>query len=301
MDPLAIGGDWGRREFMKFAAAATTAGLVLAESSSAGLAQTEQTKYTSNALKVERHGSLLVMEIHRPPENRLDADVIFGLGKAYHLLESDDDLRAGVLRASGPNFSFGVDVESLLRAQAAGLFKDPEFITPLALRPPYRTKPAVVAVQGAVRYGGHELFLACDIRVGASDAKFNQGEVTRGVFPGGGATVRLPREIGWGNAMYLMLTGRDWSAEEAYRMGLLQEIVPPGRQHDRASELARAVAAAAPLGIRATMSSSRQALSSEEAALSAVPAAFARVAASQDREEGVRAAQEGRSPLFKGR
>jgi enoyl-CoA hydratase/carnithine racemase len=78
----------------------------------------------------------------------------------------------------------------------------------------------------------HELFLAADVRIAAQDAVFNQGEVTAASFPGGGATIRLMREAGWGNAMRYMLTGDGWNAEEAYRLGLVQELTPPGQQLD---------------------------------------------------------------------
>jgi len=159
---------------------------------------------------VERRGALLLVGIDRPQaQNLLDPPILIGLGKAYYQLEHDDELRVAVLHGLGSNFSLGVDLAALVAAQASGAFppKDPDFINSFGLRPPFRSKPVVVAVQGGVRFGGHELFLASDIRVAAADATFNQGEVTRGVFPGGGATVRLTREIGWGNAMRYMLTG----------------------------------------------------------------------------------------------
>jgi hypothetical protein len=110
----------------------------------------------------------------------------------------------------------------------------------------------VIAVRGGAKY--LELFLASDIRVAADDTVFSQGEVARGVFHGGGATVRFPREIGWGNAMRYMLTGDEWGAPEAYRLGLVQEVAPLGKELDRAIDLANKIAAASPLGVRAMLS-----------------------------------------------
>jgi enoyl-CoA hydratase/carnithine racemase len=162
----------------------------------------------------------------------------------------------------------------------------------------------VVAVQGATWFGGHELFLAADIRVAASDANFNQGEVTRGVFPAGGATVRFVREAGWANAMRYMLTGEQWGAEEARRLGLVQDITAPGKQLDRAIELAQNIAtAAAPLGVRATMASAHQSLVGEEPALAALGlgGAFAQLVQSEDFKEIQRARQDGRAPVFQGK
>jgi enoyl-CoA hydratase/carnithine racemase len=252
-------------------------------------------------VSVEVRGAVLLMGIDRPPGNLLDAPVFVGLGRALQRLERDDSLRVGVMYAQGPDFSLGADVASLAAAQRAGEFPPKDgFISPFGLRPPYRTKPLVVAVQGQTRYGGHELFLAADIRVAAADSVFSQGEVTRGVFPGGGATVRLPREAGWGNAMRYMLTGDDWGADEALRMGLAQLVVPAGSQLDRAVEFANRVAAAAPLGVRATLTSARSALTQEEAAFAGLSAEFSRLAQSVDRKEALQAAQEGRSPTFRG-
>jgi len=253
---------------------------------------------------LERRGAVLLVGIDRPQaQNLLDPPILVGLGKAYYELEHDDALRVAVLHGIGPNFSLGADLPALAAAQAAGAFppKDPDFINSFGLRPPFRSKPVVVAVQGGVKYGGHELFLAADIRVAAADSTFSQGEVARGVFPGGGATVRMTREGGWGNAMRYMLTGEEWGAEEARRIGLVQEVVSTGKQLDRAIEIAQEIAAAAPLGVRATLASSRQALTSEETALGALQAELLRLAQSEDRKEFVRALQERRQPVFQGR
>src|SRR5262244_1669347 len=94
---------------------------------------------------------------------------------------------------------------------------------------------------------------------------------SRPSFPGGGATIRFVREAGWGNAMRYMLTGRDWRADEAYRMGLVQELAAPGQQLDRATDLAKQIAAAAPLGVRATLASAHRSFNEgEKAALAAL-------------------------------
>jgi enoyl-CoA hydratase len=253
---------------------------------------------------VERRGAMLLVGIDRPQaQNLLDPPILLGLGKAFYELDHDDALRVAVLHGVGPNFSLGADLPALAAAAASGAFppKEPDFINPFGLRPPFRSKPVVIAVQGGVKYGGHELFLASDIRVAAADSSFSQGEVARGVFPGGGATIRMTREAGWANAMRYMLTGEEWGAEEARRIGLVQEVVPTGKQLDRAVELAQKVAAAAPLGVRATLASSRQALASEGTALAALQAELFRLAQSEDRKEFVRAVQERRQPVFQGR
>jgi enoyl-CoA hydratase len=252
---------------------------------------------------VEQRGAVLMVGIEWPQgRNRLDAPVIIGLGKAYYQLEHDDGLRVGVVHADGPDFCAGLDVQGFVAAQAAGILPPKEpIINPLGLRPPFRTKPIVVAVHGRTQSVGHELFLSSDIRVAAINSIFGQLEVTRGVFPAGGATVRFPREAGWGNAMRYMLTGDEWGTDEARRMGLLQEVTPPGKQLDRAIELANKIAAAAPLGVRATLASSHQALAAEEAtALAALQQDFGRILQSEDAKESQRAQREDRPPVYHG-
>jgi enoyl-CoA hydratase len=296
----------GRRDLMVagLGAAALAAGI-----SGAAHAQAQQTQPTAptaaaaGKVNVEQRGAVLLIGIDRPQaQNRVDAPIQIGLGKAYYQLDHDDGLRAAVLYGVGRDFCLGVDRAAFAAAQAAGVLppKDPDFINPLGLKPPLRSKPVVVAVQGGTKYLGHELFLAADIRVAATDSVFSQGEVARGIFPGGGGTVRFPREAGWGNAMRYMLTGDEWGAEEARRLGLVQEITPPGKQLDRAVELATKIAAAAPLGVRATLASSRQALAAEEAtALAALQVDFGRILQSEDAKEFLRSLQEKRSPVYR--
>ena len=121
-------------------------------------------------------------------------------------------------------------------------------LDPLGVYGPPVTKPLVCAVQGICFTIGIELMLATDVRVAARDARFGQIEIKRGIYPVGGATIRMPREIGWANAMRWLLTGDEIPAEEAYRIGLVQELVEPGRQLPRALEIAERIAAQAPLG-----------------------------------------------------
>jgi enoyl-CoA hydratase len=301
--------DIDRRNLMVAGAAALAAGISSA-SAGAALAQAASPGAASPApaaapgkVVVERRGAILLISLDRPQaQNRFDPPMLIGLGKAYYQLEHDDELRVAVLYGIGPNFCPGLDVRAYAAAQATGILppKDPEFINPIGVRLPFRTKPVVVAVQGLTQSVGDEICLSCDIRVAASDTVFGQLEVTRGLFPGGGATVRLTREAGWGNAIYHMLTGEEWGADEAYRLGLVQAVTPPGKQLDRAIEIATKIAAAAPLGVRATLASAHQAISGEEAALLALPAAFAKIGQSEDAKEYARAVQEHRAPVFKG-
>jgi enoyl-CoA hydratase len=247
---------------------------------------------------------VLLIGIDRPEaQNRIDVPTFNALGQAYFEFEHDDGLRVAVLHGRGADFSRGLDLQSWGAALAAGPLKPAaNILDPLGTSGLERSKPLVVAVQGHITRIAHELFLAADLRVAAQDAVFNQGEVTAAAFPGGGATIRFVREAGWANAMRYMLTGEDWDADEARRMGLVQELTAPGQQLDRAIELAKKIAVAAPLGVRATLASAHRALSDgEKAALAALQPEFGRLFRSEDRQEFIRSLRENRAPAFVGR
>jgi enoyl-CoA hydratase/carnithine racemase len=314
MDPSRTGrlpAPVARRDLIKAGLGAAT----LAAGVSGALAQAQQTQTppavppspasaAPGKVSVERRGNVLLIGLDRPQaRNLVDPPMIIGVGKALYELEKDDGLRVAVLHGTGADFSIGIDPPAFIAGVQAGIIpvRDPEYIGLLSVNPPFRTKPLMVAVQGGTQFVGHEYFLAADIRVAASDTVFRQAEVTRGTFPGGGATVRFTREAGWANAMRYMLTGDSWGAEDARRMGLVQEVTTPGKQLDVAFDWATKVAAAAPLGIRATLASARQALAGEEAtALAAVLPTFTKLQQSEDFKEYGRARREGRAPVFRG-
>jgi enoyl-CoA hydratase/carnithine racemase len=299
-----------RRDLLTFAGAAAAGGLA---ATSPALAQSQtptggpppgQPQPSSTVMLDRLPMGVLLIGINRPDaQNRIDIPTFNALGQAYYEFEHDDGLRVAVLYGKGPDFSQGLDLQSWGAGLRAGPFQaPPKFIDPVGTAGPERSKPLVVAVQGRVTRIAHELFLAADTRIAADDAIFNQGEVTAASFPGGGATVRFVREAGWGNAMRYMLTGQDWGAADAYRMGLVQEVTAPGQQLDRATDLAKQVASAAPLGVRALLASARRALSEgEKLAMATLQPEFARLLRSEDRQEYIRSLQEHRTSIFVGR
>jgi enoyl-CoA hydratase/carnithine racemase len=256
---------------------------------------------------VERRDGVLLIGINRPEaNNRIDPPTYVALGQALYQLEDDSELRVGVLYATGPDFVPALDLAAYAAAAQAGTFPaaNPrtDILDPLDLTPPRRSKPLVVAVQGQTKRVGHELFLAADVRVAANDSVFAQDEAHLGLYPGGGATVRLVREIGHGNAMRLMLTGETWGVEQAQRYGLVQAVTPPGQQLERALEFAHKIAAAAPLGVRATVTAvHRYEQDGEAAAFPTLRPELARLMTTQDFGEAVRALTEQRLPVYHGR
>lgn len=256
-------------------------------------------------LTLERRGHVLLMGLNRPKKrNAFNIEMFEQLGAAYGALERDDELRCGVLFAHGEHFTGGLDL-----AEVAPVFAEGGLSYPEDARDPCRldgepyTKPVVAAVQGWCMTIAIELLLAADIRIASSDARFSQLEVQRGIYPANGATIRLPRVAGWGNAMRWLLTGEEFDAREAHRIGLVQEVVESGRQLDRAVQLAELIAEkAAPLGVGATLLSAQRSLhEGERAAAARLDEDLAKLLRTEDAQEGVRSFVERRQAKFEGR
>ncbi|HEY3315157.1 MAG TPA: crotonase/enoyl-CoA hydratase family protein [Bacillota bacterium] len=255
-------------------------------------------------ITAEVRGNVLLIGVNRPAERNLfNMATIEALAAAYGRLEQDPELRCGVLFANGKHFTLGLDLADVVPALTQGDLTFPEgSFNPWGTSPPYRQKPLVCAVHGLCLTLGIELALAADIRIAATGTRFAQLEVKRGIYPFGGATVRFVREVGWGNAMRYLLTGDEFSAEEAFRMGLVQEVVEPERLLPRAIELAESVARQAPFGVRATIRSARQAwLEGEKAAMADLFPALKDLLETEDAREGVQSFLERRSGNFRGR
>lgn len=260
----------------------------------------------SERITVERDGHVLLMGVNRPEKrNAFDLLTIEQLAAAYERLGADEDLRAGVLFAHGDHFSAGLDLAEVGPAVAA---RGPRVLAgshrydPFGVWAPPVPKPVVMAVQGIAFTLSIELALASDIVVAADDVRFRQLEIARGILPFGGATFRAPARLGWGNAMRFLLTGEEFGASEALRIGLVQEVVAKGGQVDRAAELATLVARQAPRGVRGTLANAR--VSFEEgpaAAVQHLAALLPDVMASEDAKEGLASFLERREARFSGR
>jgi len=253
---------------------------------------------------VEERNHVLLMGFNRPAKrNAFNVEMLEELGRAYERLERDDNLRAGVLYAEGDNFTAGLDL-----AEIGPRLMDGTLDWPDDARNPWRndgrpwTKPVVAAAHGWCLTLGIELLLASDVRIASADARFAQLEVQRGIYPFGGATTRLPRDAGWGNAMRWLLTGDEFDAAEALRIGLVQEVVEPGQQRDRAIELAERIATrSAPLAVRTTLAAAQRAnrdgeRAAEDRFVDDVVALFK----TSDGAEGIQAFIERRQPRFSG-
>ncbi|MGE5381619.1 MAG: crotonase/enoyl-CoA hydratase family protein [Methylocystaceae bacterium] len=254
---------------------------------------------------VETRGNVLLMGLNRPEKrNALDLDMYFELARAYGELHRNKNLRCGVLYAAGDHFTAGLDLPQWGPVFAAGKWMDMEedMIDPFGLDEDNRCKkPVVMACQGICYTIGFELLLAADVRIAANNLRLAQLEVKRAIFPVGGATVRMFQEIGWGHAMRYLLTGDELSGAEAYRLGLVQELVEPGQELERAIDIAQRIAKAAPLGVQAALASARRArVHGDKAALATLFDEIKPLMSSKDSQEGLQAFLERREPNFTG-
>jgi enoyl-CoA hydratase/carnithine racemase len=255
-------------------------------------------------IEVEKRGHVLLMGLNRPEKrNAFNIEMLEELARAYGRLEHDDELRAGVLYANGDHFTGGLDLAEVGPRLAEGTLDWPE-----DGRNPWRndgqpwTKPVIAAAQGWCMTLGIELLLAADVRIASADTRFAQIEVQRGIYPFGGATTRLPREAGWGNAMRWLLTGDEFDADEALRLGLVQEVTETGQQLELATELAERIATqSAPLGVQATLLAAQRAVSDgDQAAADRFTEDMVALLGTKDGAEGMMSFVERRPASFVG-
>jgi enoyl-CoA hydratase/carnithine racemase len=255
-------------------------------------------------ITMERLGRVLAIGIDRAKKlNGFSPKMLVELAEAFTAFERDEDAWVGVLFAQGAHFTAGLELDKVAPImRERGTVFPVGSVDPLSLRPPIRSKPLVCAVQGICFTLGIELMLAADIVVAADDCRFAQIEVKRGIMPAGGATVRMVERAGWGNAQRYLLTGDEFGAAEALRLGFVQEVVPASHQKARALEIARTIAEQAPLAVRASLASSRIAIDhGPHTAIREFNAQQARLMGTQDAAEGVRSFIERRKARFSGR
>lgn len=248
---------------------------------------------TEPKIITERRGHILLIGFNRPEKrNAADFELLSLLADAYGVLERDPELRVGLVYAVGDHFTAGLDLADVgPRIGADGLvIEGPDGINPWQVSGQQLTKPVVIAVHGTCLTLGIELILASDIAVAARSTTFGQIEVSRGILPFGGATIRFPRAVGWGNAMRYILTGDAFDAEEAHRIGLVQELVDDGEQFERALAIAERIAAQAPLAVQAALANAKRAVRDGDAAAEAeLQPALVRLATSEDARIGMQA------------
>ena len=256
-------------------------------------------------VNIEKQGHILKIGLNRPEKmNAMNRAMYHEIAAAYYQLQNDPELRVAVMYAEGDHFTSGLQLDDWAGVFANGKGIEPGEgeLDPFDITGDSLTKPVVFAAQGICFTCGVEMMLNTDIRVAAKGTRFAQLEVKRGIFACGGATIRLQREIGWGNAQRYLLTGDEWTAEQAYQWGLIQELVEPGEQLNKAMEIAEKIAKAAPLGVQGSLKSSKIAVSEgQEAAKERLFPELRPVMASEDVKEGIQSFLERREAVFKGK
>lgn len=252
-------------------------------------------------LRLERTDGVAWLTLDRPQRrNAIDRATRRALAEAAATVEADAAIYVVVVTGAGDTFCAGTDLKELPPERVSHPIADPQPRISAALES--LTKPVIAAVNGPAAGGGFELALAADIRIASSNASFSLPEVRLGTLPGSGGTQRLfgalPSAIAW----KLLLTGQPIDAAEAYRVGLVSDLVAPDALHDAVAAVAASIVANAPLSIRAAKLAGRAATERGlEPGLVFERALWALLATTEDRAEGRTAFREGRPARYKGR
>lgn len=257
----------------------------------------------ASTLLFELTDGIARITVNRPDKlNALNAIVIAELGDAVTRIETDSAVRGAILTGAGAKaFVAGADIAELTEQGATG-GRSRALVGQQVFRRLERCgKPVIAAVNGFALGGGCELAMACHLRVASEQAKFGQPEVKLGIAPGYGATVRLPRLVGKGRALELLLTGEMIDAKEAFRIGLVNRVVPADRLLAEAEAMLRTILTNGPLAIRACLEAVDNGLDmTVDQALLLEASYFGLLSATEDMREGTRAFIEKRKPSFKG-
>lgn len=259
---------------------------------------------TYRNLLIEKENSVEKIIINRPPVlNALNSEVIEELEEEFNILEKSPDVRVVIITGSGEKaFVAGADIGELKKLNTLEgenfASKGHRVLKKIENLP----QIVIAAVNGFALGGGCELAMACDIRIASNKAKFGQPEVNLGLIPGFGGTQRLPRLVGKGRAMELIATGDMIDAEEAYRIGLVNKVVPPEELMNSVLKIAEKILEKSPSAVSLAKSAVHRGLqvSLDEGCAFEIEK-FAVSCSTEDKEEGTTAFMEKRKPQFKGR
>jgi enoyl-CoA hydratase len=267
------------------------------------MSSTATTEMLENVL-YEKRGAIAYVSVNRPKVlNALNVRTLRELRAAFEEARQDEAVRGVILTgAGGKSFVAGADIGELAKVtavEAAEMTSNGQAVTSLIES---LGKPVIAAVNGFALGGGCELAMACSIRLATDSAKFGQPEVKLGVIPGYGGTQRLPRLVGRGRALQLILSGGMIDAAEAYRIGLVNEVVAAEGLIARAEAILQQIFGNAPLAVRFAIEAVDKGLETSQAeGLVMESSFFAICAATEDKKEGTSAFLEKRAPKFAGR
>jgi enoyl-CoA hydratase/carnithine racemase len=252
----------------------------------------------------EKKGAIAYVTVNRPKVlNALNTPTWKDLRTAFEDARDDVAVRGVILTGAGNKaFIAGADISELAHVAAFEAEQSSRFGQEVLDLIENLGKPVVAAINGFALGGGCETAMACTIRIAVETAKFGQPEVTLGLVPGGGGTQRLPRLIGKGRALHLILSGEMIGAQEAYRIGLVNEIVPGAELITRAEAILKKIASNAPIAVKFALEAANKGMeTSQGEGLLLEASYFGLCAATEDKKEGTTAFLEKRAPQFRGR
>jgi enoyl-CoA hydratase len=252
----------------------------------------------------EKKGAIAYVTVNRPKVlNALNTPTWKDLRTAFEDARDDTAVRGVILTGAGNKaFIAGADISELAHVAAFEAEQSSRFGQEVLDLIENLGKPVIAAVNGFALGGGCETAMACTIRIAVDTAKFGQPEVTLGLVPGGGGTQRLPRLVGKGCALQLILSGEMISAQEAYRIGLVNEIVPAADLITRAEAILTKIASNAPIAVKFALEAVNKGMdTSQGEGLLLEASYFGLCAATEDKKEGTTAFLEKRAPQFRGR
>jgi enoyl-CoA hydratase/carnithine racemase len=255
-------------------------------------------------IQYEKRGSIGFVKFNRPDKrNAFTIEMFRRIAEVFTEADSDTDVRCIVVHAEGTDTTTGLDLMNVVPSFRSGeVPMGRDEVDPWHVVGRLRRKPMITAAHGRCFTLGTEIALCSDICVAASDTRFGLKEVRVGIMPAGGGTFRFVQTAGYSNAMRYVLTGEEFDAQEAYRMGVVQEIVEPGKQLERAQALAEVVAAQAPLAVQAALAHAQSALlDGWRTAIADIVPVQRGLINSEDATEAAAAMMQRRSPEFKGR
>lgn len=257
-----------------------------------------------DTILISTEGRVATITINRPDKlNALNEPTRAAIVTALDTLEDDPEVRVVILTGAGEKaFIAGADIAEFEGRTPVAQYRVMSSPGTNAFEAADRfPKPIIAAINGFCLGGGCELAMACDIRIASDKAKLGQPEINLGLLPGGGGTQRLPRLVGLGTAFKLLYTGDLIGAEEAHRLGLVDEVVPAADLMTRVKTLAAAIAAKSPVALRYIKDAVRASVRAPmDEGLQLERTLFGLVFASEDKAEGVEAFLQKRKPDFKG-